>query len=81
MADFNPDDVAEISARLQRAEIEETSSIVMYMEMPYTEATKLIEYYDAWIIDGDTTAWSKIAMFTESIMESLDQVLHDSGDD
>lgn len=81
MADFNPDDLAEISARLRRAEIEETSSVCLYLEMPYTEANRLVNNYNAWIVEGDPNAWALVALFTESLIGSLEQVLNDYDND
>lgn len=48
--DFNPDDLNEIAARFEQAEREETTSVVCYIELPYTTAANIAKMgadYDA----------------------------------
>lgn len=77
MADFNPDDLAEISARLRRAEIEETSTVCLYLEMPYTAAVTLVDDYETWLESGEPALWAQIGLFVDSLMESLHLMLEE----
>lgn len=77
---FDPQDIAEIEATLNRAEAEENTSVCLYMELPYTGAASIVQWYVDWTEGGDYTAFMKVLEFIHSLVGSLEMTLAEYGE-
>ena len=78
---FDPDDVAEIEQLLNKAEIEETSTVCSYSEMTYESARKLIDTADIYLNGVDLverySAGVDLVSFALVFIESIRMMLED----
>jgi hypothetical protein len=69
--DFRPEDIAEISASLERAELEETTSVCSYVELPYKAAQRLVDLSRAWVEDNNWYSALELLDFATQFADSL----------
>lgn len=79
MSDFDPDDVADISARLERAEMEETAIVVTMIELPYTEAKHLIALADGYE-NGEWQSMGELLSFTLQLVDNVRTAVNSLGE-
>lgn len=69
--EFDPKDLAEIEARFERVEFEETVTLCSYVELPYATAQFLIEQADDYIENQNWMAAVELLKFAITFIDTL----------
>lgn len=76
--DFDPDELADIQHRLDQVEAEEQSTVVTYIEMPYSIAAELVDTARSYK-DKDWTSIPHLVYYALQLAASVEQCLRDEG--
>lgn len=69
--EFDPKDLAEIEARFERVEFEETVTLCSYVELPYATAQFLIQQADDYIDNKNWLAAVELLKFAVTFIDTL----------
>lgn len=76
---IDPASLAEVIARMERAETEESTTVVSYIELPYESASFLIEQAQAFRETRDPIAGAELMRFALSFIDSTEHCLMAEG--